>query len=456
MSSNFKKAQKGSVQEILNMVEENAGNIYFLLATALREESDNEKAVSAIFKKVLPLVINKTINTEEELSAALTDETVRYCRKILDKKYKAFKVPQNKNYSNIVYNKSIITQKDSMCNLILEALPKFHRFVYILRHTYDYDTTKIANLLKTNADTINVILKVEEANLERIGRIAKEAIPGIKAITADEFHHELSAAKSDVKVSESIKTAVSDYAEKICAPLMAKEKKKKIKISVIAICLAVIVGIIAYIGISKMNSHTTTIGESDVQTDITATDDANVQEEMNEQSDSKEILNNSAAQFADIEIENYGTVTVALNSNEAPQTVENFVNLANEGFYDGLTFHRIMDGFMMQGGDPNGDGTGGSDKNVVGEFSENGYENNISHTRGTISMARSGEYNSGSSQFFIVHEDSTFLDGQYAAFGQVTAGMEIVDEICAGAKPTDDNGTIPEEEQPIIKSVTIR
>jgi len=116
-----------------------------------------------------------------------------------------------------------------------------------------------------------------------------------------------------------------------------------------------------------------------------------------------------------------------------------------------------MEGFMMQGGDPNGNGVGddGLDT-VVGEFSANGYENNISHVRGTISMARSQEYNSASSQFFIVQQDSTFLDGQYAGFGTVVEGMEIVDQICQESNPTDNNGSIPEAERPIIETVTIR
>ena len=111
---------------------------------------------------------------------------------------------------------------------------------------------------------------------------------------------------------------------------------------------------------------------------------------------------------------------------------------------------------MMQGGDPEGNGTGGAENTVIGEFSANGFENNLSHTRGAISMARSDDYDSASSQFFIVQSDSTFLDGQYAAFGYVTQGMELVDQICAEAEPTDDNGTIEADQQPIITSVTIR
>ena len=162
-------------------------------------------------------------------------------------------------------------------------------------------------------------------------------------------------------------------------------------------------------------------------------------------------------EYADILVKDYGTITVELDPAAAPITVQNFVDLAKSGFYDGLTFHRIMDGFMIQGGDPSGNGTGGSDKNIVGEFASNGYTNNLSHTRGTISMARNSfDMDSASSQFFIVHKDSTFLDGDYAAFGHVTSGMEVVDEICADAEPTDDNGTIPPDEQPIIESITIR
>ena len=156
-----------------------------------------------------------------------------------------------------------------------------------------------------------------------------------------------------------------------------------------------------------------------------------------------------------IEIENYGSITLALDGKAAPITVKNFVELAESGFYNGLTFHRIMSGFMMQGGDPLGNGTGGSDNKIKGEFKQNGVNNPLSHTRGAISMARSNQPDSASSQFFIVHADSTFLDGAYAAFGYVTEGIEIVDKVCEDAKPVDNNGTIPADAQPVIKSITI-
>ena len=158
---------------------------------------------------------------------------------------------------------------------------------------------------------------------------------------------------------------------------------------------------------------------------------------------------------ADISIRDYGDIKVELDADTAPVTVTNFVKLAQEGFYDGLTFWRIMDGFMMQGGDPKGNGTGGSGETIKGEFSSNGVKNDISHVRGTISMARSSDPDSASSQFFIVQSDSTFLDSDYAAFGKVTEGMDIVDEICKNANPTDDNRTIKADEQPVIDSIQI-
>ena len=158
---------------------------------------------------------------------------------------------------------------------------------------------------------------------------------------------------------------------------------------------------------------------------------------------------------AEIDIQDYGTITVELDGAAAPMTVQNFMDLANDGFYDGLTFHRIIAGFMMQGGDPNGNGTGGSENTIKGEFSANGVENSLSHTRGAISMARSQAYDSASSQFFICHADSTFLDGQYACFGYVTDGMDVVDAVCEAAQPTDDNGTIPADQQPVITAIRI-
>lgn len=157
-----------------------------------------------------------------------------------------------------------------------------------------------------------------------------------------------------------------------------------------------------------------------------------------------------------IDVSNYRTIEVELDADTAPVTVTNFINLANSGFYNGLTFHRVIDGFMIQGGDPNGDGTGGSSEKIKGEFKSNGVQNNISHIRGTISMARSSANNSASSQFFIMQKDTPSLDGQYAAFGTVTSGMDIVDKICKDCTDTNQNGVITDKsKQPVISTIRV-
>ena len=190
-------------------------------------------------------------------------------------------------------------------------------------------------------------------------------------------------------------------------------------------------------------------GKSNAQTDTSAPDDSSQQTTAD---DTAEPIGQHHTQ---ITVKDYGTIDIELDGDVAPISVQNFIDLANDGFYDGLTFHRIITGFMMQGGDPTGTGMGGSEDNIKGEFSANGVKNDLSHTRGAVSMARSSDYDSASSQFFIVQQDSTYLDGQYACFGYVTNGMDVVDAICDNTPVTDDNGTVEAANQPVIESVKI-
>ena len=156
-----------------------------------------------------------------------------------------------------------------------------------------------------------------------------------------------------------------------------------------------------------------------------------------------------------IKVKEYGDIKLELDADTAPITVNNFVDLINKKFYDGLTFHRIMKNFMIQGG--NGELKGKRANTIKGEFSSNGVTNNISHVRGVISMARTSVKDSASSQFFITNADATFLDGNYAAFGHVTEGMEVVDAITKAVAPKalDNNGTIAEADQPVIETIEL-
>ena len=155
--------------------------------------------------------------------------------------------------------------------------------------------------------------------------------------------------------------------------------------------------------------------------------------------------------MVEITMENGGVIKLELYPEIAPITCANFVKLANEGFYDGLIFHRVIENFMIQGGDPTGTGMGGSDENIKGEFSANGVANPLSHERGVISMARSRKYDSASSQFFICHADAKYLDGQYAAFGKVLEGMDVADAIVSVKRNMDDKPLEPQ----VMKSIRV-
>lgn len=221
--------------------------------------------------------------------------------------------------------------------------------------------------------------------------------------------------------------------------LQKKKKERALFITIAVLCVVAVALMILLIAKPwDKGGNVTTDGDGSVNTSSPAEEEWVFKHDM------------EVKHHVEISVKDYGTIKLELDPTYAPISVDNFLNLAESGFYDGLTFHRIIEGFMIQGGDPKHDGTGGSDTKIKGEFSANGVENPLSHKRGVISMARSNAYNSASSQFFIMHMDSPHLDGDYAAFGVVTEGMDVVDAIAEG-----HNGVLPYEEQPVIEKITV-
>ncbi len=456
MSTLIQKARKGSRDAMISLYDNNKERVLFICSLLMENRTTACNAASYAFRHVWEAVLSGEIDSEEDFERAVIHKAVSYCKtSILRHDPKAFKIPNNKNFIGNYQKENMIWEKDP-CWFITWNLPYFQRFAYILRAVLGYDANEIAAVLKTRADVVLLALEQEQNNIDRIFSYYDQQD---YRWTAEEYHRELFELRESVSVPGGVNTTVTLGIRSVCDPILGKAKKKRnrilmcVGIGLLSLCLIAF----AVWGIYKAMADDTE-GTEDTATE--AADDG----DEDEAASVIYTTEYTATHYADIVVEGYGTITVALDANQAPITVENFVNLANEGFYDGLTFHRIVEDFMMQGGDPNGDGTGGNtdedgnEINIEGEFYYNGSDNMLSHVRGAISMARGDDYDSASSQFFIVHTDTylSSLDGLYAVFGYVTEGMDIVDALCEATYTVDEYETIDAEEQPVITSITIR
>ncbi len=437
MSNIIKKASGGCRRQIQTLYKSNCQKAYYVAKCLLSSEEEAANATAYAFNTSFDIIRGNVIATEQEFTQLVIRHTVDFCkRKILKTNSKAFKLPQERNF--LIAANPVPNDSKDILGEILCILPPLQRFIFVLHTVAEYNSEQIANIFKFDVKTVEIALNAEQKNICNI----------LKTQEAEKqsFEYAQQLIKENLtktQVSGLADKKVEDIVDRICLPIEKKKRNITLICTALVLCLCIIVGVCCISGNYSYTS-TTAGGES---SDASESDSAESEEVY---------LDTSLTYYADIVIQDYGTVTVKLEPDDAPITCANFVDLANQGFYDGLTFHRIIEDFMMQGGDPNGDGTGGSENTIVGEFTDNGYDNELSHTRGAISMARSSDYDSASSQFFIVHEDSTYLDGQYAVFGYVTDGLDVVDQICESAEPTDDNGTITAAEQPIITAVSIR
>lgn len=449
MKKLIERASAGNRQAVTELYEKHWKGVTAICTGCLGTTDVAYATVAHAFHITWSYLLNNCIKTEEDFKKTLYKQAAMICRRNFMKKgMKGLPVPQGKNFVAIKLKDNYVVDASPLDNF-LEMLPGLNRYLFVLHWIAGFDEKMIASTTAYKDDVVKAALAAEKQNTAR----ALESLNKSVGMTV-ELEKEILRYQETAYLPEM-------YQQQILAGIDVNikpyEKKRMIRTAIYVACT---VGLIVLIGIfvAFYNKEETEITFSEKEAvSENETSSADTESGEGDTTEAKSIvLSDGQTYYADIEIDDYGTITMELAYETAPATVENFVTLAEEGFYDGLTFHRIMDGFMMQGGDPNGDGTGGAEETIVGEFSENGYENDLSHTRGVVSMARSSEYDSASSQFFIVHEDSTFLDGQYAAFGRVTEGMDIVDTICTEAEPIDDNGTIPAEQQPIITSIEIR
>ncbi len=429
MDSLIKNAVSGQRKAMLSLYESNKQSAYQVAYSILGNEESANNAVSSAFKSIFDNIKSCTAETVKDFSDVVIKQVAESCKRvILKKNSRAYQFPAGKNFS-IKNPKTANDISENYAEFVFGQFTELQQLIFVLHTVGQLDNKHIASVTKLDAKTVDIALKAEKENVENI-------VGG--ALTYEAICESYIRSFNNMNVSSVTDNAVRCQIAYVSAPL---EKSKRIKLisiiaGVLAVCLLIGGGVWLFAG----------NGGDESSIDESATDGEQLSIDMNK------------TYYADIDIKDYGKITVKLDQSQAPITVDNFVKLSKSGFYDGLTFHRVVEGFMMQGGDPDGTGGGGYvDENgkkveIKGEFSANGVNNTISHTRGVISMARANPYDSASSQFFIVHEDSLFLDGKYAGFGYVTEGLEVVDKIC-----TEVQGEpVPEDERPIINKITIR
>lgn len=436
------KAALGDKKSLDFICEKYGKYVYFFCTTVI---SDNKKAENAFKKsfKAIFSAISKNPNTDN-LDEIVKSETAKVCKSAIfdenNHENGAAKMQPFGDKDKISSASAITAEQKNLFVNALRSINANQRIVVLLNLLCDYNTKKIADILKISEDKVQNSLEYGRENIKKQLRTSDSKFTKrdiIFLMTASANIVKEVAAQA--KIPDLIDSFFDEIVLSLAKPQKSDKKKAWIVISAVAVFLVAVI-VVFVITSNKSNGSAGATNDSPSASNVSAT------------------IGESQAKgthHAEIDIKDYGVIKVELNGDVAPITVANFINLANSHFYDGLTFHRIIDGFMMQGGDPLGNGTGGSENTIKGEFSQNGVENNLSHTRGAISMARSTDMDSASSQFFIVQSDSKYLDGQYACFGYVTDGMDIVDEICKNAVTTDSNGSVSAENQPVINSITI-
>lgn len=391
MASLIEQAIKGQRSAMTCLYEANRQKVYYISYLLMGNEEDAAEAAAFSFKNIWECITSHKVTNEEEFTHLAIRKSVEWCkRRISRQSAKEFRTPQNRNF----YIKAVKSEvKTDNCTALLGHIPALQRFIFVLHNFGGYMPEQIASTFKFDMKTVGLALEAESTNIERVLRGFAENGESYEA-----FVSALRDGEEEITVPETVDSQAKAAINSIAEPI---EKRKKRKLGAIGIA-ALFTCIIVFGKVALVSQSDKAAAEDDTYESDTDADSSVITTPVIE-------LDDELTYYADIEIADYGTVTVELDQEAAPVTVANFVNLAQNGFYDGLTFHRIIEGFMMQGGDPNGDGTGGNadedgnEVNIVGEFTDNGYENSLSHTRGAVSMARSaGDYDSASSRFFIV------------------------------------------------------
>lgn len=444
-------AAKGSKRAMSALYEMNKRSVFAFASVLLEDEALALEISKEVINRSWDRIIVKDIKTDKGFRRYLMCETARLAASwIFGSDIKNFRIAKIDSKTSDTLEQSEFSGDAfggvKLLGAILSECDKYNRFVFLLKNAGGLNFIHIGQVI---------------AQRETVAKYFYE-----NAVTELANHNaDISSARSMYEKYEDMLSVPAELGESCVATIKSRARfelpEKKVIVAVTSVVCALFLSVMAFVILKASFDKAAEKGNnsSGEYTDTTATasgDTSNNQAAVDKYTGYvPPEIDTEKTYTAEIKIKDYGTVRAELYPKDAPMTVANFVDLANSGFYNGLTFHRIIDGFMMQGGDPLGNGTGGSNNEIFGEFKSNGFVNNIKHEKGVLSMARSSNKNGASSQFFIMHDKASHLDGDYAAFGKVIEGIEIVDKICTDAKPTDSNGTIPAAAQPIIESITI-
>lgn len=445
MAKIIKQALHGQRDAMRELYKANKQKVFYLAERLLLDEEQAQSAAQFVWEQVWSNVSEAGIESEEDFKQYVVKLLVTYCKKQIEKEdIQAFVGGSYKEFSVEGTNE----KAEYSVDFVLSKLSQLQRVSLLARKVGGMNKMQLAAIFKIERFSIEKSWEEEERNVEMV---LAEFFKG-QDHSYDDLMKELVVNEKASVVPESVDQAALKVMDEIATKTEKSDKKKDIVYSAIFL----VVGLLVLAGIfrGRFIKDDLQFTESSDITVVESTETSETKED--EIIINVELLDENLTYYADIEMKDYGTIVVELNQAVAPITAANFVELAESGFYDGLTFHRILKGYMMQGGDPNGDGTGTSGKSIYGEFEANGHKNTISHKRGTISMARPDDFNGASCQFFIMQGDYVLWNGYYAAFGTVLEGMDVVDAICDAGFTADGNGVVKAEEQPVINKVTIR
>lgn len=450
MSSVIQAARKGERSALRTLYKENRQRIWNIAWGLLLDQQQASSVTAGVFRDLWRELKLSAISSKEDFTNTAISKTAEQCAAIiLQKNPKAFQLPHDKDF-HLPAGIAVNSRFESEPEYYLSNLPTLQRLIFILHAVGGWGALRIARVLQWDSSVVRAAIDAEP---DTFGQLQQLSSQGFNSDHEDILRL-FSQWENENKLPDSLDRQLLDSIENLVSPQAEQAKRRKVSIAVF--CAVVCIGLLAII-LRSVDLSAPKKGENTSET-TEATDATQGITETTEDPNapySPALLDTDVTYYADLEIYDYGTIVIQLDQAAAPITCANFVELAEMGYYDFLTIHSIADGSMIQGGDPTIGGLVSSGRHIVGEFSENGYDNPLSHTAGAITMIRSNDYDSASSAFSILLNDRTDMDGEYAVFGYVVEGMDVLEDIINNVM-ADEDGSIEAENQPIIDSLYIR